>query len=83
MTCKTCGGDAKDSTFCAACLAGPNPYAGTAGQPVRLTGLSPQYDMRRIFAVDPALPDLPTMPELRKARVIDLAHKGWRSRREI
>lgn len=73
MTCKTCGGDAKDSAFCAACLAGPNPYAGVADQPVRLTGLSPQYDMRQIFAIDPALPDLPTKSEL----------QGWRSRREV
>lgn len=83
MTCKTCGGDAKDRAFCAACLAGPNPYAGVAGQPVRLTGLSPQYDMRRLFAIDPAFAGLPTKAELRNAGVIDAAHTGWRSRREV
>ena len=78
MTCKTCGDDVKDRVFCVTCLAGPNPYAGMAGQPVRLIGLSPQYDMRRIFATGPTSLDLPTKSELREAGVIDLAHKGWR-----
>ncbi len=79
MTCKTCGGDAKDRAFCAACLARPNPYEGSGEHSsVRSKRSSINTTFVKQLEDWGAPPDTPTRPELREAGIIDLKHIGWR-----